>query len=82
MAGLSLLGAVACGAVISLIVFGATRFREASALQQITEGATFGLVLLALVAVVSTLLHTGRAIWWRPRRLASEWPGPAHHDDQ
>jgi hypothetical protein len=43
-------------------------------LEWIAVGLAFGSLLLALVSGAAMLVYIARAIWWQPRRLASEWP--------
>lgn len=78
MAGLALLGAVACLAVAVslgwLLLEAAFRNRVAEGL---LNGVLFALSILALLCVGGVVLNLFRAIRWRPTRLASEWSPPS-----
>lgn len=74
MAGLSLAGAVAC-----LLFLAATTWTLGTVspsrphMEQMAGGVTFALGLLTALCLASAMLQIGRAIRWRPRRLACDW---------
>jgi hypothetical protein len=74
MAIVSCAGAVGCLLLFLGIAWGVDGLSTSSSpMARLIEGLGFALVLLFALCIAAALVHVGRALRWRPRRLACDW---------
>jgi hypothetical protein len=74
MAGFSIAGAAVCLVLTFAVSLVVDAVPMPPTPRLVVEGLMFPLMVLAMLCVASALVQLARAVRWRPRRLACDWP--------